>query len=73
MTIKELRESQGLTQKELAGRLGRPVGTIRNWEQGRSMPSAMFALQIADIFDVVPSIDRERNVMIFEPKQIKKA
>lgn len=33
-----LRERLGLTQQALADLLGIPVGTLRNWEQGRTRP-----------------------------------
>jgi putative transcriptional regulator len=37
-TVRELRRRARLTQMEFAGRLGVPVETIRNWEQGKRMP-----------------------------------
>jgi putative transcriptional regulator len=37
-TVRELRRRAHLTQMEFAGRLGVPVETIRNWEQGKRMP-----------------------------------
>src|SRR4051794_6308249 len=37
-TARHLRQRAGLTQIEFAGRLGVPVETIRNWEQGKRMP-----------------------------------
>ena len=40
ITIKELRENTGLTQKAFAARYGIPVGTLRRWEQGESRPSS---------------------------------
>jgi putative transcriptional regulator len=36
--VKSLRRRAGLTQVEFAARLGVPVETIRNWEQGKRMP-----------------------------------
>lgn len=36
--IKSLRRRARLTQVEFAARLGVPVETIRNWEQGKRMP-----------------------------------
>lgn len=39
ITIKELRENTGLTQKAFAARYGVPVGTLRRWEQGESRPA----------------------------------
>jgi putative transcriptional regulator len=36
--IKTLRRALGLTQEEFAARYHIPVGTLRDWEQGRSEP-----------------------------------
>jgi putative transcriptional regulator len=36
--VRDLRQRVHLTQIEFAARLGVPVETIRNWEQGKRMP-----------------------------------
>jgi putative transcriptional regulator len=36
--VRDLRRRACLTQMEFAARLGVPVETIRNWEQGKRMP-----------------------------------
>lgn len=36
--VKTLRRALGLTQKEFAGRYRIPLGTLRDWEQGRTEP-----------------------------------
>jgi putative transcriptional regulator len=36
--VRELRARARLTQQEFAARLGVPVETIRNWEQGKRLP-----------------------------------
>jgi putative transcriptional regulator len=36
--VRDLRRRAQLTQLEFSGRLGVPVETIRNWEQGKRMP-----------------------------------
>ena len=38
MAVRDLRRRARLTQQEFAARLGVPVETIRNWEQGKRMP-----------------------------------
>lgn len=38
LAVRDLRRRAHLTQLEFAGRLGVPVETIRNWEQGKRMP-----------------------------------
>jgi DNA-binding transcriptional regulator YiaG len=40
-TLKRLREHYGLTQEEAAKRIDAPLGTWRNWEQGRNRLSPM--------------------------------
>jgi putative transcriptional regulator len=36
--VRDLRHRARLTQQQFAARLGVPVETIRNWEQGKRMP-----------------------------------
>jgi putative transcriptional regulator len=36
--VRELRRRARLTQQQFAARLGVPVDTIRNWEQGKRLP-----------------------------------
>ena len=36
--VRDLRRRARLTQQQFASRLGVPVETIRNWEQGKRMP-----------------------------------
>src|SRR3954452_8651283 len=36
--VKTLRRAMGLTQEEFAARYHIPLGTLRDWEQGRSEP-----------------------------------
>lgn len=38
MNMKELRQKAGLRAEEVAVQLDIAVSTIRNWEQGRTMP-----------------------------------
>ena len=38
LMVRDLRHRASLTQTEFARRLGVPVETIRNWEQGKRMP-----------------------------------
>ena len=39
--IKIIRRALGLTQEEFSARLHIPVGTLRDWEQGRKEPDAV--------------------------------
>jgi putative transcriptional regulator len=38
-----LRRALGLTQEEFSARFAIPLGTLRDWEQGRSAPDAAVA------------------------------
>ncbi len=45
--LKNLREKAGLSQSELAERIGLSVRSIQNWEQGHRMPRAGVLLSLA--------------------------
>lgn len=36
--VRDLRQRARMTQREFAAKLGVPVDTIRNWEQGKRLP-----------------------------------
>lgn len=59
MTPDELRSRRaklGLTQAELASALGRPLATVRNWEQGRR------AIEFPGILRyILAALDREKS------------
>ena len=38
--VRAIRKRRGMTQAAFAGRYGFPVGTLRDWEQGRRVPDA---------------------------------
>jgi putative transcriptional regulator len=40
VNTKKLRDGLGLTQEEFAARYRIPLGTLRDWEQGRKRPDA---------------------------------
>ena len=42
-TLAGLRDALGLTQAEAAAKIDVPIGTWRNWEQGRRRPSPAIA------------------------------
>lgn len=50
--IRQARISAGLTQTELAGRLGVTQSTVNRWEGGRHDPSREMATRIAEAVDV---------------------
>ena len=50
--IKLLRERQGLTQTELAKRLGITRSGVNAWEMGISVPSTQYLVELALLFKV---------------------
>lgn len=50
--IKEIREETGLTQTELAKKLGLTRSGVNAWEMGVSIPSAQYLIGLADLFRV---------------------
>lgn len=49
--LRQLREDSGLTQPELAGKLGVNQSNIVRFENDTKVPTLLLAIQIADIFD----------------------
>lgn len=45
--IPGIRKRAGLTQQAFARQIGVPLGTLRNWEQGRRMPDGPARVLIA--------------------------
>lgn len=50
--IKALREIKGITQAELARRLGVTRSSVNAWELGISTPSTQYIVELAAIFGV---------------------
>ena len=50
--LKSVRESRGMTQQELADRIGMRRETILHLENNRYNPSLEMAIKIAQIFDL---------------------
>ena len=49
--LKELRETKGISQKQLAIALNISQGAIGNWESGTRRPNSEYIKNIADYFD----------------------
>ena len=60
-TIRELRERAGLTQAQLAARIGVTVGTVSGWERRINEPRASQLRALARVFGV------SMDVIDFEP------
>lgn len=50
--IKSLRESAGLTQSEIARRLGISRSGVNAWEMGLSVPSTQYIVELARTYGV---------------------
>jgi transcriptional regulator with XRE-family HTH domain len=62
-TIKQLRISRGLTQKEFARMLGTNHARVCMWEQRKVTPRLRYAYQIAQLFGLeMDELDYERQV-----------
>ena len=50
--IRKYRKGLGLSQEQLAERLGITLGTVSKWERGASEPELWYIMQIAELFHV---------------------
>lgn len=50
--IKKLREAAGMTQAELAKRLGITRSGVNAWEMGITTPSTQYIVELAELFKV---------------------
>lgn len=55
LRIKERREALGLTQTELAKKVGKSFRTIQSWERGESYPNAEYVSILCNVFDTDPN------------------
>lgn len=64
--IKKLRKTSGITQAELARELGITRSSVNAWEMGVSLPSTMFVIKLAQIFQVSTDylLDVEREAVL---------
>ena len=63
MRLRELRNKSGLTQNEIASKLGVSGQTILNWENGLYEPKINQLIKLADLFNVSVDylIERKRS------------
>lgn len=68
MRLRELRNKSGLTQNEIATKLGVSGQTILNWENGIYEPKINQLIQLADLFNVSVDylIERKNNELTVE-------
>lgn len=50
--IKTLREKSGMTQSELAKRIGVSRSSVNSWEMSLSTPSSIYLVELSKIFGV---------------------
>lgn len=50
--IREVREANGMTQSELARKLGISRSAVNAWEMGISVPSAQYLIELSRLFRV---------------------
>ena len=55
LKIRERREALGLTQAELAKKVGKSFRTIQSWERGESYPNAEYVSVLCNVFNVDPN------------------
>jgi transcriptional regulator with XRE-family HTH domain len=64
--IKNLRESQGLTQAELAKKLGITRSSVNAWEMGISTPQVQYIVELSNLFkvssDFILGIDKTSTI-----------
>ncbi len=61
--LKRLRKQNGMTQEQLAERLGVTARTVSRWETGSNLPDLSLLIEIADLYrvDIREIIDGERK------------
>ena len=71
--IKNLRESKGLTQADLAKKLGISRSSTNAWEMGISTPQVQYIVELSNIFkvssDFILGIDKSATLDISELTQ----
>lgn len=53
--LRAYRKASGLTQAQLADKLGKSFRTIQQWEQGESYPNAETLAKLCEIFNCSPN------------------
>jgi transcriptional regulator with XRE-family HTH domain len=52
ITLKAARVNAGLTQSEVAGKLNISVGTLKNWERGKTFPKQPQIEALCELYSV---------------------
>lgn len=67
LKLKELRETKGYTQKDLAKRLNVSVSSVGMWESTSQIPTAKKLIEIAALFNV--SVDTLLDASTITPEE----
>lgn len=72
--IKDLRKLQGLTQTDLAEKLGVSLSSVAMWETGKRTPGFKVLNDLSDLFDksidyILGTSDDDRSVKLTEAEQ----
>lgn len=75
--IAQLRKDKGITQEELAEKIGVSRQAVAKWEAGQSVPEITTLIQIADCFEVsldllVGRVENETEALITTMKDLIK-
>lgn len=78
--IRAFREAKGMTQRELADKLGTVMGAVSNWEKGTNSPDLVKLFMMCEIFEVTPSVmfgmveeDDYQKAYRVAPQEIRRA
>lgn len=52
ITLKAARVNAGLTQSDVAGKLNISVGTLKNWEKGKTFPKQPQIEALCELYNV---------------------
>ena len=67
--IKSLRKSEGLTQKELAQKLGISFQAVSKWERGDTLPDTGLLLELCDILNTTADKLLNGGTVMFSGKK----
>jgi transcriptional regulator with XRE-family HTH domain len=67
-TIRRYRLLVGLTQLEVAGRLGTRLATVSSWERGQTCPAGPMLLRLAKVLDTLAEALYPQFYLLFREK-----
>lgn len=64
LTVRRIRIRAGLTQKELAERIGASVKSVSSWETGTHTPSRVYAEKLRDVRDSIENGQNKKEIAL---------